>query len=43
MAENLMATAFTGGTSFMTNHYAIWRKGLSGGSGKPPQPNWYAV
>lgn len=38
MAENLVASAFTGGTSFMTNHYAIWRKGLGKQS-----PNWYAV
>jgi hypothetical protein len=35
MAENLMGHAFTGGTSFMTNRYAIWRKGLKGGSDQP--------
>lgn len=43
MAENLMGHAFTGGTSFMTNRYVIWRKGLKGGSDQPARPNWYAV
>lgn len=38
MADNLVAKAFTGGKSFMTNHYAIWREGLAG-----QKPNWYAV
>ena len=38
MAENLVSRAFTGGKSFMTNHYAIWRNGLG-----EHQKNWYAV
>lgn len=38
MADNLVAKAFTGGKSFMTNHYAIWRDGLAG-----QNPNWYAI
>lgn len=38
MADNLVAKAFTGGTSFMTNHYAIWKDGLAGQGA-----NWYAV
>jgi hypothetical protein len=38
MADNLVAKAFTGGKSFMTNHYAIWKDGLAGQGA-----NWYAV
>ena len=38
MAENLIARSFTGGKSFMSNHYAIWWNGLG-----DHKQNWYAI
>lgn len=46
MAENLVQyPPFGGGTSFMSNHYAIWYTGLLNGEGpgKKDQPNRFAV
>lgn len=39
---NLMSRAFTGGTSFMSNHYAIWREGIEDYR-KVKNPNWYGI